>query len=600
MDFEKKVNKNKVADHDEDVHDDASEEEVRIGKGETKAVNALKLFVVVLLVIVAGGVSGTVYHFGREHENEIFRSDFQDHAVKVIESFKHNSFRRKEALDSLAGEIELFAKTTGSEWPNIVMPDFEKRAAFAVLLSNVMSITFMPFVHSDKLAAWESFSVQHQDWLPRSLSKQGHVTADNDEENLQVLYDLVGENEVSIPPHVYSLEEPEMHVRHQANLYLPWWQFYPAFPVSNIVNTDLYTDSTMTEGFNAFFDAGTCITGAAWDASSAQGMRPAVLNLFLNRLTYPGVKSYTYEAGPISDIYVSVKDGEGDARGLVGALTASIYWQVYFENVLPDNARGVIARLENSCGQAYTFEINGAAATYLGEGDLHNPAYDDMAVSTGMGAFLGKYEDPATLHPGHCIYGVTVYPSSTMENIYRTREPVQFTLILISTFGVTCLVFLLYDCVVEKRQKVVMKTAVRSTKVVQSLFPAVVRERLYEGDATHSGTDAVSETFLDPEMTERSSDSSNSMADDGGFAKSTAIADLYPNCTVLFADIAGFTAWSAGRQPTEVFRLLETIYGVFDKIAKRRGVFKIETMYVKEWQSPSVRDRFHTFEVASA
>ncbi|KAG7341915.1 GAF and PAS/PAC sensor-containing adenylate/guanylate cyclase [Nitzschia inconspicua] len=56
------------------------------------------------------------------------------------------------------------------------------------------------------------------------------------------------------------------------------------------------------------------------------------------------------------------------------------------------------------------------------------------------------------------------------------------------------------------------------------------------------------------------------------------IADLFPECTVIFADIAGFTAWSSVREPVQVFRLLETLYTNFDKIAKKRSVFKVETV----------------------
>jgi class 3 adenylate cyclase len=56
------------------------------------------------------------------------------------------------------------------------------------------------------------------------------------------------------------------------------------------------------------------------------------------------------------------------------------------------------------------------------------------------------------------------------------------------------------------------------------------------------------------------------------------IADLFNDTTVLFADIAGFTAWSSVREPSQVFTLLEEIYGAFDAIAGRRGVFKVETI----------------------
>jgi class 3 adenylate cyclase len=47
---------------------------------------------------------------------------------------------------------------------------------------------------------------------------------------------------------------------------------------------------------------------------------------------------------------------------------------------------------------------------------------------------------------------------------------------------------------------------------------------------------------------------------------------------LLVEDIAGFTAWSSVREPSQVFVLLETLYGAFDNIAKRRGVFKVETV----------------------
>jgi class 3 adenylate cyclase len=46
----------------------------------------------------------------------------------------------------------------------------------------------------------------------------------------------------------------------------------------------------------------------------------------------------------------------------------------------------------------------------------------------------------------------------------------------------------------------------------------------------------------------------------------------------MFADLAGFTAWSSVREPVQVFTLLETLYRAFDDIAKRRRVFKVETV----------------------
>jgi len=42
--------------------------------------------------------------------------------------------------------------------------------------------------------------------------------------------------------------------------------------------------------------------------------------------------------------------------------------------------------------------------------------------------------------------------------------------------------------------------------------------------------------------------------------------------------LVGFTAWSSTRDPAQVFILLQTVYQAFDVIAKRRNVFKVETI----------------------
>jgi len=70
------------------------------------------------------------------------------------------------------------------------------------------------------------------------------------------------------------------------------------------------------------------------------------------------------------------------------------------------------------------------------------------------------------------------------------------------------------------------------------------------------------------------------------------IADLFPHCTIMFANVAGFMAWSSTREPAQVFVLLQTLYQAFDVIAKRRKVFKVETIgdsYVAVTSLPDVQ-----------
>jgi Adenylate and Guanylate cyclase catalytic domain len=57
-----------------------------------------------------------------------------------------------------------------------------------------------------------------------------------------------------------------------------------------------------------------------------------------------------------------------------------------------------------------------------------------------------------------------------------------------------------------------------------------------------------------------------------------AMADLFPDTSVLFAEILGFEAWSSQREPIQCLTLLETAYHAFDCLAKKQGIFKVEAV----------------------
>lgn len=105
-----------------------------------------------------------------------------------------------------------------------------------------------------------------------------------------------------------------------------------------------------------------------------------------------------------------------------------------------------------------------------------------------------------------------------------------------------------------------MRTAVASTAIVSSLFPSKVRDRLMEQENDKTPAGKTSLTFKNDPTIDK-----NAGVGEDAYKKSLPIADIYPEATVLFADLAGFTAWSSSRDPVSVFMLLETVYGAFDK-----------------------------------
>ena len=225
--------------------------------------------------------------------------------------------------------------------------------------------------------------------------------------------------------------------------------------------------------------------------------------------------------------------------------------------------------------------------------DLHNRKFDDYVVGPEL-LETGKTADGTRTGlrfvERTCLYSLSIYPSQDFANDFQTGTP----WVLVPAVGGVLLfaiaMFMIYDCLVERRQSLVLRKAVQSTAIVSSLFPKTVRDRLMnaslaggdEGDARTISAfrdrlrnrKAPSAIPQDDKMTTETKDSA--AADDFG----ETIADLFPNCTVLFADIAGFTAWSSTRDASQVFTLLQNVYQSFDKVALTRRVFEVETIGV--------------------
>lgn len=56
------------------------------------------------------------------------------------------------------------------------------------------------------------------------------------------------------------------------------------------------------------------------------------------------------------------------------------------------------------------------------------------------------------------------------------------------------------------------------------------------------------------------------------------IADSYPNVSILFADLVGFTHMGSGMQATELVKMLDAVFTRFDGLAYKYGLEKIKTI----------------------
>ncbi|KAL9181073.1 hypothetical protein ACHAXT_009878 [Thalassiosira profunda] len=345
----------------------------------------------------------------------------------------------------------------------------------------------------------------------------------------------------------------------------------------------------------------------------------------LTEILYGFADHHHFYADPSSIMLYPVYDTFDDSdenRKMVGFVSVAFSWIGTFWNILPETIQGLVAVIETNTGQFSSFRIDGKHGYYLGEGDRHDPRYDHMrrsssayrvysdennikemvghhrlmrhldAMASGHEGHEHVDESPTDLGDEHIDITIHLYPSDDFEACYLTSQPRIFALAVSLVFLVTVASFIIYDSLVERRQKKLLENAERSGKIVSALFPAMVRKRLFDNPnqkasiheeekqgggvknmfKANTGNKLRLKKFMNAQHSQMS-DSETALS---GY--SPPIADLYTDTTVMFADIAGFTAWSSEREPTQVFQLLESLFSEFDAEARAMKVFKIETI----------------------
>jgi hypothetical protein len=249
-------------------------------------------------------------------------------------------------------------------------------------------------------------------------------------------------------------------------------------------------------------------------------------------------------------VFEEINDPEAK---VVGMTLSVVTWDRYLTNLLPEGVNGLVCVLKNSCGQSYTYVLNGNDATFLGEGDFHDPRFNDTEVSIQLYDYL--YPNRTSKVRGHCEYQLFVYASAEYQTSTESNTPVIFTSIVAVTFFLVVVTFIVYDIFVQRRNSKVEDAAVRSNVILSSLFPTTIRDRLINGKEDETkpgkgpgGAKTRLRSFLD-------SDTPGGLdaAVGGGLGyEGKPIADLFPETTIMFMDIAGFTAWSSVREPAQV------------------------------------------------
>jgi hypothetical protein len=409
-----------------------------------------------------------------------------------------NAEKTFSVVKSLATATTSAARAENMAFPFVSLPDFSLRAHEYQTLSGAEYLSWVPLVSAADKAAWEAYSVEHQDWIIQGASAL-HLKDVGTSPIPSKMYD-----------HVYT----DGHIENLPDLgvYAPIWEVYPVPKNNDIINQDIMSIGIIREVLtNVIESKSVMISGVQFSN---------FIFRFSNPDDYypPAARSYVIE--PVLESFE-------DNAPIVGFIIAKIPWDAYFKDVLPRNVNGIAVNVVNSCNQSFTYILNGPEPGFLGDGVYSDTHYKDLAI-TGEFASFARLDDASL---GGCEYTLYVYPTSEFEDAHSSNKPFYHTFSVVLVFVFTAMVFVLYDFMVTRRQNVILATAHRATTIVQSLFPKNVQKRIMEEAKTSAEANKKRKghTFVaKSQIRDFLADDAEKHTTPRDFSQSKPIADLFP------------------------------------------------------------------------
>jgi class 3 adenylate cyclase len=459
---------------------------------------------------------------------------------------------------------------------------YNAKSSSGISMSNIV---YSPTVHNHHLVEWAEYS---------AIENIQRFGSESSATNFVHTIDLETYNK--IPYHVYQ---------NTTSVLSPIWQLptYNAYTTSDI-NFNLRSMTTLgnaidyaTSNAVATFSLPLLLNGAEeWELAKQ-----------LNFMKYE--MNHTHEDGPFSflifpvfdavDILLSTStttpgsESNSTVNVVAGTITAPFQWKSYFQSIFSKRTNGVLVVMEfantNNESYFYSYQIDGHVVTYLGEGDLHHHYFESDHRSKSFIQVLQEFSLTETnpsiginfdTTPANDIM-IHIYPTARFKKMLETSGPVAFTgTVMVIWMGIIVL-FVLFGNYFVQALHTTVTNANSNRRLVNMLFPQEVQERMnrcHPDEINKNKQDSALHAIQNIIGDKSGVALQNTIHSNAIECSKVPIADFFPSATIFFADIAGFTGWSSSRNPVDVFTMLEALFKSIDCLAKRLGVFKVETI----------------------
>lgn len=289
----------------------------------------------------------------------------------------------RDSLKNLANSITAYAQTSQQTWPFVVLPLFESYAMGFMDLCNAEFVGMNNFVLHEEREAFINFTSYHyHEWIDEShMIKYGNLDL-LDQDTSKFRNDISKKTKDGF---FVDQERPYYSVR--TNQSPPMRAYGP------LVNLNIASIGDNADVIDAARKLRTETLVTAIKPFNA--LPPEDHKNFHTDSEADNPHSFMYQP-----VFARVQD---PTSPIVGTLTSSVAWDASMQNLLPENVHGILCVVKNSCNQVFTYEVDGPMAFYLGDGDHHDPSFNELEVTVDLS--LHTHPD-FTATPGHCLYSM--------------------------------------------------------------------------------------------------------------------------------------------------------------------------------------------------
>jgi hypothetical protein len=338
---------------------DQVKEVQEMAKRETQNMQVWKCVMTLTVVVTALIVSAGTFIFLAGAENSDFEESYNSYANTIGDAAKVHKHNLFSTMRSFSNTISASAVAKNSTFPFVTVPIFEVLAESALQQSESELLIFTPKVEAGEVTRWQEYATANEGWYEESKElaisySEGSVVQSDFAlgSPLPFIYNTIVDEDGNSSPG--PPRNPPFY---------PIWQvspppFSPYLLKANIggvpeFRSILEAADTAKEGVmgSTFFSDLYGLTGLASKKEDHEVFHEKFMVSSDTEAAYN--RPHAFFSQPIfRDIY-------NDTSEVVGYINALIPWDTYFANLLPKGAKGIACVASNTCGQSFTYYLDG-------------------------------------------------------------------------------------------------------------------------------------------------------------------------------------------------------------------------------------------------